>query len=262
MDEQLKFRIRGNIESSIRNFFINREVKTTHVLDYIFPKERRIRSLIGGLETSLGTTLWEPVARTLAESNGFEIIKKRLEMPDPMPQAVTEIVDEWRRKRENRNNKTSLNQYVGELKKAISQDAIQGINFVNVTAGEGVDLWLKKDGIEYLFDIKTNQINQGSGLKHNSTLMNWYAYRLCKEPNAQIKARIAFPFNPYNTSWWLRNGSRAYPLEQTRDAWVENEFWDFLSGQENTWEEIRGLFIELGDEGFGSQFSEVFDDHR
>ncbi|KGA96739.1 hypothetical protein AJ85_16850 [Alkalihalobacillus alcalophilus ATCC 27647 = CGMCC 1.3604] len=258
MDQQLKERIKVNIESSIRNFFVNRDVRTTHVLDYIFPKERRIRSLVGGLETSLGTTLWEPIARTIAESNGFTVIPDRLEMPDKLPKEVSEVVDKWRRERENRSNSVTLQEYVYELRTVISGLNLSNLKFINVTSGEGVDLWLKKDGVEYLFDIKTNQINQSSGLKLNSTLMNWYAYRLCKEPQAQLKAHIAFPFNPYETSWWSKNGSRAYPLNQGIDALIENNFWSFLSGETGTWEEIRSLFIELGNEGFGSQFSEIF----
>ena len=52
-------------------------VYSTQVLDYIFPKERRIRAIIGGLETSLGTKLWEQLAKLLASENGFEVLDEK-----------------------------------------------------------------------------------------------------------------------------------------------------------------------------------------
>lgn len=52
MNQNIKIKIKETLKTSLRNFFKNRKVKTFHVLDYIFPVERRIRSLIGGLETS------------------------------------------------------------------------------------------------------------------------------------------------------------------------------------------------------------------
>ncbi|MHC5725610.1 MAG: TdeIII family type II restriction endonuclease, partial [Nostoc sp.] len=64
MDDYIKERIKENLKISIRKFFNNKKVKNYQVLDDIFPNERRIRSLIGGLETSLGTTFWEPISKT------------------------------------------------------------------------------------------------------------------------------------------------------------------------------------------------------
>ena len=59
MKRIVKKKIKDRISSRIRKYLINRKITTCQVLDDIFPQERRIRSLIGGLETSLGTTLWE-----------------------------------------------------------------------------------------------------------------------------------------------------------------------------------------------------------
>ena len=65
--------IKKVLKKSISNFFLNKKVKVIHPLDFIFPSERRIRSLIGGLETSMGTTLWEPILKLFAKNNGYEI---------------------------------------------------------------------------------------------------------------------------------------------------------------------------------------------
>ena len=64
-----KDEIKHTISKSIESFFLNKKVTVSHPLDLIFPKERRIRSLIGGLETSLGTKVWEPLAKMFAQNN-------------------------------------------------------------------------------------------------------------------------------------------------------------------------------------------------
>ncbi|MHC5828508.1 MAG: TdeIII family type II restriction endonuclease, partial [Nostoc sp.] len=104
MDDYIKERIKENLKISIRKFFNNKKVKNYQVLDDIFPNERRIRSLIGGLETSLGTTFWEPISKTLAEINGFEIIQDNILVPTLFPQTLQNKLDKLVYKRENKPN--------------------------------------------------------------------------------------------------------------------------------------------------------------
>ncbi|MCE2718376.1 MAG: TdeIII family type II restriction endonuclease [Dolichospermum sp.] len=101
MDDYIKQIIKENLKKSIRNFFKGKKIKNYQVLDDIFPQERRIRSLIGGLETSLGTTCWEPIAKTLAELNGFEIIKEKILIPTPFPKTLQSELDRLVSEREN-----------------------------------------------------------------------------------------------------------------------------------------------------------------
>ena len=62
--KNLETNIEDIITSSIKEYLVKRnKVKTFHPLDYIFPKERKIRSKVGGLETSLGKNLWERLAK-------------------------------------------------------------------------------------------------------------------------------------------------------------------------------------------------------
>jgi hypothetical protein len=92
--------------------------------------------------------------------------------------------------------------------------------------GTGVDIHLFKDGIEYLFDIKTAQPNQGDFQKFNKQMLQWYAYRLAKNPNAKLEARIAIPFNPFAKSWYEKQKSKlsSSPLDIAQDIWVENQY--------------------------------------
>lgn len=257
--QQLKLEIKEMIEKSIRNFFEDKEVKVNHILDLIFPNERRIRSLIGGLETSFGTTLWEPLAKLLSKKNGFIILdEKQFKKPVEIPQNISLTISKWKDEREKKNANIELTDFIKEIRQGINSIDLNNIEYEKITKGKGVDIWLKKNGVEYLFDIKTNQINAGAGLKHNETLMDWYAYRILQKPDVDIQCKIAFPFNPFVQSWWDKMGGRAYPLRPGTDAVVENEFWDFLSGFKNTWEIIHECFKELGDENFGQKFEDIF----
>jgi len=166
MDDYIKQKIKENLKISIRRFFNNKKLKNYQVLDDIFPKERRIPSLIGGLETSLGTTFWEPISKTLAEINRFQIIQDKILVPTPFPPALQNELDKLVYERENKpnNRRVSTEESIERLKNAAAKTNPQDIAayiYISPPSGTGVDIHLFKDGIEYLFDIKTAQPNQG-----------------------------------------------------------------------------------------------------
>lgn len=182
-------------------------------------------------------------------------------MPAEIPDEILNSLSHWEEKRKNRDNEVTLADYVLSLKNKIIELDIktENMNLKKITAGKGIDLWLRKDNIEYIFDIKTNQINQNGGLSLNRNLMDQYTFRILQNPNVEVYCKITFPFNPFgNTDWWTAQGSRVYPLQPIVDAVVENEFWDFLSGEKNTWECIQQIFDELGKNNFGNKFSKIF----
>lgn len=263
MDAYIKQKIKENLKNSIINFFKGKKVKNYQVLDDIFPNERRIRSLIGGLETSLGTTFWEPIAKTLAELNGFQIVTTKILRPEPFPQILQHELDKLVDERENKPNniRVSTDECIQRLKNAAlktnPQDIIQ---FTSPASGTGVDIHFAKNGIEYIFDIKTTQPNQGDFKGFNRQILEWYAYKFAQDPKTKLEARIAIPFNPFNKSWYEKQKSKlsSSPLDFSRDIWVENEFWNFCSGEENTFEQLKTLFIELGQENFAAEFHDIF----
>ena len=75
---RIEEKIEQLVTDSISSYLNGNLVYSTQVLDYIFPKERRIRAIIGGLETSLGTKLWEQLAKLLASENGFEVLDEKI----------------------------------------------------------------------------------------------------------------------------------------------------------------------------------------
>lgn len=258
MDVNLKSEIKESIESSIRKFFKDKDVKNSHVLDLIFPNERRIRSFIGGLETSLGTTVWKPIAEVIAKANDFVVEDKNLLMPKPFPQMLSQEIDNLKQIWQHKETLLPMEEYIARLREVALKSDREDLNYIVLPPKKGVDLYLSKNGKEYVFDLKSVQINKRSGLDFKLQLLEWYSCRFCQDTSANFEARIVFPLNLYKVDWWKRQGSKAYPLEKSKDAWVQDEFWDFCSGKSNTWNEILEILDELGKEGFNNQFKDIF----
>ncbi len=242
--------IKETVKTSIISFAkrnINKK-STFQILDLLIPNERRIRSVVGGLETSLGTTLWEPLAKALAKENGFEVINDKLEIPINMPSnlsnALTTIIDERKRKG---GAYTAISSHK-ELRKVCQIFLRRKIeSFEPAPKGRGVDIWLRKGNVNYFFDTKTVQPNLGNLTDYTEQLLTWYAYFYSRYPKARAQARIVFPYNPYNGDFWERTIGKGFPLQKNVEGWVENEFWDFCSGLKGTYKLIKESFSEIGE---------------
>ena len=144
--------VRETVISSLTNFIQNRMgvEPNFQILDLIIPTERRIRSVVGGMETSLGTTLWEPLAKNLALLNGFEVINENLLKPTIMPanlQNTLQIVLEGRHNRNPVFNSINCHDRIKEICQGFINNPIPF--FTNAPRGFGVDIWLKKENINY-----------------------------------------------------------------------------------------------------------------
>ena len=83
------------------------------------------------------------------------------------------------------------------------------LNYIDPPSGHGVDIYLIKDNIEYVFDLKATHPNRGDGSRFSDQLLDWYCYRLSREPLASIHTRIVIPFNPFlPQTWWQSQGNK------------------------------------------------------
>lgn len=251
-DEAKKI-IKDTVTKSIKDYAkksISKKAKF-QILDLIIPKERKIRSIVGGLETSLGTTLWEPLAKALARENGFTVIKTKLNCPTNMPAALgstLQMIIEDRKKGAGLFDASSSHASIKRVCQAFIERPIE--SFERPPKGRGVDIWLEKDGVNYFFDTKTVQPNLSALTSCLEQVLSWYSYYYSKNPIGKAEGRIVFPYNPYVGSvFWDKTIGNGRPLERDNEAWVENQFWDFCSGLDNTFEIIMAAFNELVTEG-------------
>jgi hypothetical protein len=244
---------RTTVIESITNFIRNRDGKIPNfqILDLIIPTERRIRSVVGGMETSLGTTLWEPLAKNLAAHNGFEVVDGNLTAPANMPgnlQNTLQLIVEGRLTRNAMYNSVYCHDRIKEVCQSFINHPIT--EFVPAPKGFGVDIWLRKDNVDYFFDTKTVQSNLGSYTKYINQIFNWYAYFYAQNPTGNSIGRIVFPYNPYEgQQFWDKTIGKGWPLEPKSEGWVEDEFWNFCSGIENTYSQIHDSFISISKSG-------------
>lgn len=245
---EIKEIVKSTVKISILSFVKKNLGKTPkfQVLDLIIPIERKIRSTVGGMETSLGTTLWEPLAKALAKHNGFEIVKDKLMAPVIMPSNLNNtlqiILDERKKQSGHYNAMQSHNTIKNICQTFIDRPITQ---FEKAPKGFGVDIWLKKNGVNYIFDTKTVQPNLGAFNKCMEQVLTWYAYFYCRYPLEKVEAKIVFPYNPHKGNFWDKTIGKGKPLEADNEALVEDQFWDFCSGHIGTYSIIKDAFIEL-----------------
>jgi hypothetical protein len=236
------------LEAFYKYFSTRTDVTTSHILlSVLFPEESSIRSVMGGLETSLGTRLWENLARLIAEKNGFQILNPKTELvrPASLPREITNFIAKWKERRETESPSPTMEQFKVALAPIINKLDIP-TKFQTLNKGSGADIFLRKGDQEWAFDIKTVQINAGSGPKFNGTLMEWIAYRaLAKERGSKmLQAHIVIPYDPTGGNWWHAFSGRISPLDAV-DVYVAERFWDFIGGTTGVLDAVRSGFTEL-----------------
>jgi len=260
MNSELREEIKQKLKYSLHRYISRFEYTGgAQPLDLLIPKERKIRSVVGGLETSMGTTVWEPMVKTLAKANGFEVVEEKIFKPDPMPAELANILSLLISARESRTTWVDIEECKRQMKLACNSIDRINTDYIRPPAGTGVDIFLKKDDKFYAFDTKTVQPNLGSIKSFNKQLLEWYAYSICKNPDIDISCMIAYPYNPYNDDFWNHSPHNLGVLQPHVDALVENEFWDFISGHKDTYSDIVQILTELNDEGLGKELSALIE---
>lgn len=269
MDSKTRFELKTIIADSLRRYAENYQIKTTHPLDLILPEERKLRSFVGGLETSMGVSIWEKLAVFLADRNGYNALSpaERIAFsrrPDPMPVEIVNLMGRLVYSREFKQSWISLEEVACRVRAEIQanyQGKLSNLALVAPSSGSGIDILLEKDGRFRAFDLKTVQPNVSNVKNFNKQLIEWIVYALLRDVDIDFQAQIAYPYNPwggsYERDFWSRSVHRNGPLLCGVEALVEDEFWDNISGYEGTYSYIEECFIELQEEGLGTKIRQI-----
>ncbi|MCX5782339.1 MAG: TdeIII family type II restriction endonuclease [Elusimicrobia bacterium] len=195
-------------------------------------------SFIHSLNTNFGTSIFEPVALELASSSFSSAQSQQT--------AGTQISSEAHRVIQNimdnlSTAKTSPDKI--EEMKAIKKVCQKGtMKTVKLTK---IDIKLiSRNGIIYLFDIKTAKPNAGGFKEFKRTLLEWVAAILAQDPKANVKTIIAIPYNPYEPKAYNRWTMRGM-LDLNNELKVADEFWDFLGGK-GAYQDLLDIFEQVG----------------
>ena len=233
--------VEDTIRSSLRNRFktYNPEPAVMPFHTRLLGKDRlALYSFIHSLNTNFGTTIFEPVAASLASSR-FKIVKLQkksgTQISEQAQYEIQKIMDELTAANKKPNK---LNE-IEKIRKVCQKGEMRTVKPTRV------DVYLESnEGEIYLIDIKTAKPNKGGFKEFKRTLLEWTATVLAENPTAKINTLIAIPYNPYEPKPYSR-WTMAGMLDLEKELKVAEEFWDFLGG-EGSYNDLLGCFERIG----------------
>lgn len=234
--KQIEKVIKDSLRKKFQNY--NPETKSMPFHYRLLGKDRMaLFSFIHSLNTTFGTSIFEPVAETLASLNFVEAKKQYILGTNISEKAQLEI-----------------QHIINELSVGKDPDKPNEIERIRKVATDGrvnklktvkVDLFLKdSNGNIHLFDLKTAKPNISNFKDFKRTLLEWIAIYLADNPDANVHSYIAIPYNPYEPKpyerWTLKG-----MLDLENELKVAEEFWDFL-GREGAYRELFNCFERVG----------------
>ena len=230
--EQIK-KIESIIKKSLRNKFQSYKPETGNMPFHyrLLGRDRMaLFSFIHSLNTTFGTSIFEPVAETLA-SLKFPIARKQFAVGNTISEQsqieIQHIMNDLTVGRSNPNKIAEIER----IRKVCTKGKMNKLKTVKV------DLFVEdNDGVIHLFDLKTAKPNISNFEDFKRTLLEWIAIYLAQHPDANVNSYIAIPYNPYEPKPYKRWTLKGM-LDLDNELKVGREFWDFLGG--------KGAYLEL-----------------
>ena len=244
-------KIENTIRESLRNKFLIYKSETNNMPFHyrLLGKDRMaLFSFIHSLNTTFGTSIFEPVAETLA-SLEFPFAQKQFVVGDEISEQAQNEIQHIMNELTIGGNPDKINE-IERIRKVCIKGKINKLKTVKV------DLFVKgNDESIHLFDLKTAKPNISNFKDFKRTLLEWVAIYLFKHPDAKVNSYIAIPYNPYEPKpyerWTLKG-----MLDLDNELKVAEEFWDFLGGK-GTYLELLNCFERVGIE-LRSEIDEYF----
>jgi len=233
-------KIENSIKESLRKKFQSYKPETNNMPFHyrLLGRDRMaLFSFVHSLNTTFGTSIFEPVAETLASLN-FAVAQKQYVVGNTISELaqmeIQRIINDL-----TVGNNPDKKLEIERIKKVCNKGSMNKIKTVKV------DLFLKShDGTVHLFDLKTAKPNVSNFKDFKRTLLEWTAIFLAKNPNTEVKSYIAIPYNPYEPKpyerWTLKG-----MLDLDKELKVAEEFWDFF-GKDGAYSELLDCFERVG----------------
>lgn len=217
-------------------------------------------SFIQSLNTTFGTSIYEPAAIELAKgrfASADSQVKPYNLISSGAHIKIQEIIDQLTRANQEPNK-------VSETEELRLVCQTGKMNDVSLTK---VDIWLESfDGDIFMIDIKTAKPNIGGFQSHKRTLLEWVAAEMARNPEAKVNSIIAIPYNPYEPEPYKRWTIRGM-LDLNHELLVAEELWDFIGG-DGAYQDLLDCFEEAGMElrpeidGYFAEFEENINQNR
>jgi len=233
--------IENNLKLSLRNKFANHNTEPAEMPFHtrLLGKDRlALYQFIQSLNTNFGTTIFEPVAITLAKER-FKVAEKQFKSGDKISEAALFEIQEIMDRLTTANEKPDKKKEIERIRKVCRKGKIREVKPTKV------DVYLEsKNGELFLIDLKTAKPNMGEFKGFKRTLLEWVGVTLYQNPEANINTLLAIPYNPYEPKPYSR-WTMAGMIDLDNELKVAKEFWDFLGG-EGAYEDLLDCFEKVG----------------
>jgi type II restriction enzyme len=187
-------------------------------------------SFIQSLNTTFGTSIYEPVALELAQGR-FRSAEMQVRpnnvVSSGAQQKIQEIMDAITTAQRTPNSIEEIE----EIRLVCQVGSLQTVKL------RKFDIYLESfDDSVHFMDIKTVKPNIGGFEDYKRMLLTWAASELQRRPTIEIHPYIAIPYNPYEPREYNRWTMRGI-FDLNHEVLVAAEMWDFIGGD--------GSYIDL-----------------
>ncbi|MDR0322701.1 MAG: TdeIII family type II restriction endonuclease [Treponema sp.] len=224
-----------------------------------------LSSWLHGLNTTLGQTFFENVAHILCNGEKREYTSKRLGNLD-ITQEQKSIINDIITKLSTDATKPNLENENALLYKKYNSHLVKTIDF-------SADVFFEDSNLVTAIEMKTVKPNSGGMRDEKTKILEGKAalYRLF--PDKEVRFFIGFPFDPtvnpkdenvtsYNKDRFLGSIINMNKYFNKKETLVASELWDFLSGTENTMEEILKVINTISTTEFLSKYQLLTDNSK
>lgn len=228
------------IKNCLRNKFRNYspESKSMPFHFRLLGKDRMaLYSFIQSLNTTFGTSIFEPVAKEIGKLNFIES-ETQYSLGKEIKNTAQEKIQDIMNILSTGGDPNKDNE-IEQIKTACKKGEFNSIGTVRA------DLFLRdKNDKIFLFDLKTAKPNISNFKDFKRTLLEWAAILISQNPQVDVNTLIAIPYNPYEPEPYQRWTLKGM-LDLEKELKVGEEFWNFLGG-ENTYTDLLDCFEKAG----------------
>jgi hypothetical protein len=236
LSKQQKEEIENFLKNKLEEKLLKYERETTYMpfLARLIQDNEKVAaySFIQSVATTLGMSIYEEVSKIIAQPSAEEC-KIKFDLDSTLSREQKEVIEEIIRQLRNGERRVNKNKEIEEVLRAPWK------NGKPQKEGKIVDFYMKREGVEYFFEIKTVKPNIDVFTASKRKLLEWIA-RLRR----RAETILAFPYNPYHPQPYRRFTEQGL-LEHRKELLIGKEYWDFLGG-ENTFENLLELFDKVG----------------
>ncbi len=259
MTEAAKKEIKELLTSVIRKKVNEYQAETEYkpFFEALFDKrDIQIGSIVQSLYTTFGMSVYEQISVILAKDAGYQAQRQYNLLGTIDEQTEKRISAYWTQLKNSLKNGDDVRS-CKDAEISMIKEAIQHGEAVK-DGDSTVDVFIvDKDGKEFYIDITTVKNNLKSFEVLKLKMLRWIALRASVDKDVNANSYIAIPYNPYHPEDYLDSRWNSTILDREKDILVQEDYWNFVGNDKNTYTELLEIFSEVGKE-MNEEISKLF----